>query len=95
VWVSALHGEGIEALVERIVGFLPALERVRARLPLSAEAEAWIGEAYAEADVLRVDRGAQLEVDFEAPLPIAGSLAKRLRKLGGTAEPLGEAPKSL
>lgn len=94
VWCSALKGEGIEDLVARVLAHVPALEQVRASLPLGGEGEAMLAQVYAEGHVTRVDRAARLVVEFEAPAAVAGSLAKRIRRLGGTAEVHGPPPSS-
>jgi GTPase len=91
-WVSARTGDGIDALVGRVLATFPPLAVVKASMPLTTEAESLLGEVYASAEVRAVQRGATLDVEFEAPVAVAGSLAKRIRKLGGQAEQSTAAP---
>lgn len=86
VWVSALKGDGLDEVVARILAHVPMLERFRATVPPSPEGEAWVGEAYREAEVLSMARGERVTVEFQAPAAVAGSLAKRARRIGGTAD---------
>jgi GTP-binding protein HflX len=87
VWVSALKGDGQQELVARVLTHLPALLRVRARLPATSEGERMLGELYREADVRLVERGEEVMAEFHAPSAVAGRLVKRIRQAGGEAEP--------
>lgn len=87
VWVSARTGEGVGGLVERVLAHMPPLQRVRAVLPRGPEAEHVLAEIREEAQVEEVRRSEHLEVAFQAPGPVAGSLAKRIQRAGGTIAP--------
>lgn len=86
VWVSALKGEGIDALVARALSHVPPLQCIHVSLPLTDRAEALLGEAYAEGEVADLHRGTRLEFDFVGAGPVVGSLAKRLRAAGGDVQ---------
>jgi GTP-binding protein HflX len=85
-WISAKTGDGVEGLVEKIVGYIPPLIPVRARMDPGAASESMLATLYDEVEVERVTRETGVVVDFLAPAALAGKLAKRIRKIGGTVE---------
>ncbi|PSP71923.1 GTPase HflX [Halobacteriales archaeon QS_3_64_16] len=77
VGISALDGEGIEELCERIGQELPAYERERLVLPMTEATMSLVSWVHDNARVNDVDYGEQVVVDFEArPAIIERSRAK-------------------
>jgi GTP-binding protein HflX len=66
VAVSALEGDGIAALRDRVDDELPAFERERLVLPMCDDAMSLVSWVHDHAHVRDVDYGEQVVVDFEA-----------------------------
>lgn len=66
VVVSAAEGENLDALVSRVKDELPDWERTTLELPMSDEGMSTVSWLYDSAEVLDVEYGEEIRVDFKA-----------------------------
>ncbi|MEF8879697.1 MAG: GTPase HflX [Candidatus Thermoplasmatota archaeon] len=82
--VSALEKENIDALLDLIYDSLPALSKLKVRLPFNEEVQSFVSWIYDRAHVVDIDYKGGITVVLECGPDVKGKIEHRCSELGGS-----------